>query len=184
MQKLKNSIITAFFTVAIIATTQAQDIDTSNNSSTIGYESFKKLDDKQMSAFLKENDAESYAIFRNGEKQRRIGKSLFIPSIAITGVGVGTIAIGGIIIPLFALISFNPILLWWWEDNVYTFLKVGAYIVAAAQPLWVASIVLQAKGGSLKKLAKNNYENKFFKGQTTSLNFNLYPNGFGVSLRF
>ena len=166
-------------------TTQQEPIhtDTIEDEKTIDYESFKRLRDREMADFLKANDSESYAIFFRGETQKSMGRKLLIPSIVFTGIGVGSIAIGYVIIPLFGLITFNPILLYWWENNAHWFLRVGLSAIIMGQPFFIASIALQAYGGTLKKQAKNNYENKFFKN-TTTLNFNLYPNGVGMSLKF
>jgi len=188
MQTFK-SIITVIFGFAASLTAQAQDTiaKTMDETVSIDYEQFKRMDDKQMSVFLKEFDPENYEIFRLGEIKKRTAKKLLIPGIVISGVGGASLALVYGIIPLFSFVSypFNLLFLeWWWGKVAPWFWKVGVSVIAMGQPFIIASIALRKQGGDLKRQAKNNYENKFFKSNTTSLNFNFYPNGFGVSLKF
>jgi len=149
-------------------------VDTTNKSNAMTYAAFSDMDDDEMAAFLQTNDSKNYEIFQQGERNARMGKSLFIPGIAITGVGAATIMVGG----AFWLFTWGMA-----QDMMIQAAIVGGVIIAIAQPFVIASIVLRAQGGALKATAKNNYADKVFKN-TTSLNFNLCPNGFGMTLHF
>ena len=201
MQYLKNNIIILILLVAVGSVTYAQDtikmervesnvaeIDTSeviDSSRFMEHKSFKGLRDREMSAFLKENDAESYAIFFRGETQRGMGKNMLTTGIVFAGAGVaaGVIWLLGWPVSLLSIFTLNGNIINWWGNNHIWFIRVGLSAIIIAQPFFVASIVLKTHGNALKRQAISNYENKYFKN-TTSLNFNLYPNGFGVSLKF
>ena len=181
-------------TVIVIATmlcinnlAWSQDV-TENNIDT-SYNYFKSLDDDEMADFLKTNDNESYEIFHRGEIQKRTGINLFIYGGAVTGAGVFILAGCGLIYAfdfifligsLGATISFH----YWWVRNAHWFAKAGLSMMIIGQPFLITGIALWANGSNLKRQAKNNYENKFFKRYTSSLHINFYPNGLGVTLNF
>ena len=198
MKHIRSIIITVIF-AATSVTMYAQDtiqsekiedkvleIDTINKNVAIDYETFKNLRDKQMLEFLKDNDTESYEMFLRGEMQRRTGRDLLIPGIVFSGIGVLSLAIGYVIVPFFLTVSIFGLLVIedWFKNTAPWFLKIGVTSLAMGQPFLIASIVLKKQGKALKQQAKNNYENKFYSGYTSSLNFNFYPNGFGVTFKF
>ena len=159
----------------------------------IDYEQFKNQNDRQMSAFLKENDPKNYEIFNLGEMKREMGRDLLISGLAFTGAGVAVLGCWVIVIPFTAFIGFFSALMG--NSSVLDFLNswigyfpwiatIAISAVAIGQPFLIASIVLKSQGKVLKWQAKNNYENNHFKYNTSSLNFNFYPNGFGISLKF
>ena len=204
MQEFKNIIIAIVFAFAASATVCAQNIidtitaederievkvtevtKTTTGTLPVNYEQFEKLNDKQIAMLLKENDPENYAIFHLGEMKKNTGKNFFVPGIVFTGVGVLLIFGGYVAVPMFSLITWQFDFFNRWCNNIAPwFGKIGLSTIAMGQPFLIASIVLRVQGGNLKKQAKNNYENRSFKDNTTSLNFNLYPNGFGVILKF
>ena len=206
MKHIRSIIITVIFAAATSVTMYAQDtiqaekiednvleIDTINKNAAIDYETFKNLRDKQMLEFLKDNDTESYNIFQLGEMKREVGRDLLISGLAFTGAGVAVLACWGIVVPFTAFIGFwaalmgNPSVLDFldsWIGYFPVFATIGLSAIAIGQPILIASIVLKKQGKALKQQAKNNYENKFYSGYTSSLNFNFYPNGFGVTFKF
>ncbi|MDR0602817.1 MAG: hypothetical protein LBG80_00760 [Bacteroidales bacterium] len=156
----------------------------------INYAYFKSLGDDAMADFLEKNDPESYQIFHRGELQSRTGRDLIISGFSVTAFGGLTIASWGLISigsAFYAIIKLGNVkgnfYHWWWA-NEHWFPRIALYAVLVGQPLLMTGIVLRATGGTFKRKAKNNYEEKFFKGYTTSLNFNVYPNGFGFTFNF
>ena len=136
------------------------------------YKYFKSLYDSEMASFLKRNDADIYEHFRYGVMQKRTGKIFIIPCAVFGGVAL---------YPLFWGVLFDT-------ENPFRFYGLLDYsitipAVVLGTVFLIGSISLQIYGENLKKQAKNKYENKYFKN-TTSLNFNLSPTGFGMSLKF
>ena len=164
---------------------QEKNTEPIDNIKPISYEQFKKLNDRQMALFLKENDAKNYKIFHLGEMKNSTSKDLFVSGIVLTGIGGVSLLGGYVIVPLFALMALQFDFINYWYANVVPWLaRIGLGAIIVGQPLLVASIVLKSQGKSLMRQAKNNYEDKAFKYNATSLNFNFYPNGFGISLKF
>jgi hypothetical protein len=170
---------------------EVMDKDTTDNEA-MDYARFKSLgdDDDAMANFLEINDSESYQIFHRGEIQSRIGRDLLISGYSVS-------AFGGLLIISYGLIYIGTIFYalatpgynynsfyYWWEANAHWFPRIALCAVLVGQPLLTAGIVLRATGGLLKRRAKNNYEEKFFKGHTATLNFNVYPYGFGITFKF
>ena len=152
----------------------------------IDYEKFKKMNDEQMANFLKENDSVNYAIFHLGEINKSTARRLLIPGIVLSSVGVASLAIGYVVVPFFLTVSIFGLLVMddWFKNTAPWFWKIGVPFIVMGQSFFIASIVLRKSGKALQQEAIDNYANKFFKDHTTSLNFNFYPNGFGISLKF
>ena len=195
MENWKNKLVTVIFAVIAGIASYAQEDSTAivkTENKEAAYKEFKSIRrDSEMLNFLKANDSECYEMFHSGVMQKRYGKKFLISWGAATGAGVLVLASWGVISMfhytfLIATlgISSHTAFYNWWEENSHWVAKTGLAILIAAQPLLITSITLNISGKSLKSEAKNNYANKYLKGNTAMLNFNIYPNGLGVSLKF
>lgn len=200
------TIIAVIFVAATSVTMYAQDTitvvnsenvenkiletDTATPCKAIDYETFKNLRDKQMLEFLKDNDAESYQMFLCGEMRQKPFLPLLISGIAFTYVGELlllcriAIPVGGLLYVLVTPNYYGNDFDAWWKPKAYWLTALGLSAVIIGQPLFIASIVVKKSGSALKQKAKNNYADKFYNGYTSSVNFNFYPNGLGISLKF
>ncbi len=171
--------------IAIFEQLQEDSKDTIYKSKATDYEYFRGLGDRSMAEFLEINDVESYQIFHRGEILKKQGIKVLIAGGAITGVGIASF-MASYLIPFgavfYSLLSFKPAPEW--VFNLQWLTIAGLSAIIAGQPLFIAGIALQASGGTLKRKAKNSYKDKFFKSRTTMLNFNVYPNGLGVTFKF
>jgi len=149
-----------------------------NENTNIDYQHFKSLseNDRAMYEFLEQNDNESYQVFRRGIKTSRAGTGILIPGIALSVAGV--VLIGVAHSEDYYSDRYGP------DEEL---LIPGIVLTAVGEALVITSIPLRASGGAMKSRAKNLYEEKYFKGQTTikpSLQFNTNPNGIGLCLKF
>jgi hypothetical protein len=182
MGYFRNIVIAAIFAVAASSATYAQVIDTVSfqDEEVMDYKTFKCLTDRQMSAFLKENNEGNYNIFHRGEMHNDIGRILRISGVVLYSVGSLSLT-AGLIMPLFAILTLNSNS--WWYINAHWFIYGGLSAMVLGVSLHTAGIILKTYDiGTSKR--QDNQTDKFHKMTTTSLNFNLYPNGFGVSLKF
>jgi hypothetical protein len=197
MQNNKNRILTFIFVIVASVANYAQDtiitekVEDKIMEKDTNSENLKIIHkDSDTSSFLKKKDAESYKFFHQDEIQSRIRKNLLISGSVIAGVGL--LSLGGWLIISMGTIIYVPFMVAtpsyeffdWWGKNSHWFLKIGLSAVVASLPLFIARMVLTGDGEILKRKIKNNYENKFLKNGRTMLNFNVYPNGLGVCLKF
>lgn len=197
-KRLIHIIIAMVFLVAATVASQAQDTanvekvtktEIADSSNVMDYARFKSLKDSQMADFLKERDAESYNMFRNGEIQRKKGMNMFISGLAVTGAGAVVLVgwFGVTLVTTFVgLFSLNQSILFFldsWVNARGWFTVAGVSAIVIGIPFTVCGVKIFKQGGRLKDHAIDNYKNKHFSNET-SLNFNLCPNAVGVTLKF
>ena len=140
-----------------------------------------KRDDRAMEAFLRDHDTELYKQFNRGSSLRRQGKGFLGTGLVVTGVSLGLMVAGTIMINDSEPDSTDE------ETGAALFVagNIGLYV---GQALIIVSIPLSAVGGSLKKRAANGYEQKYFRNHASyqrSLDFGITQSGgVGFTLNF
>ena len=169
-------------------TSQPNAQNRNQQQASMSYAAFTQLrnNDDAMEAFLKKNDEELYRQFDKGASLRQKGKVLLGVGLGVTAASIALMFAGA---ETMSSSSYEPYGSYESSssgDGELQFLA-GYFGLFVGQGLIIASIPLSAVGGSLKKRAANNYEEKYFNSRTSyqpSLHFGVTQSGVGLALNF
>jgi hypothetical protein len=173
-----------------------QPVEQSNvpqNPQNLTANQFDDMNDDDIYAYLRDYEGgKIYETFHSGVKLRSVGKKMLTAGLVSSGVGLTTMIIG-IIIMDYNGVSLHSYGYGYRSDYYYPltadiFYWTGIVFLSIGQGLTIASIPINAVGGSKKRIAKNQYIDQYINGgkttYTPTLDFNYTGNGLGLVLKF
>jgi hypothetical protein len=167
---------------------QTQNPNVQQNPQNLTAKQFGDMDDKDIEEYLRKNEGgEIYETFHSGMKLRSSGKKMLTAGLVLASVGLATSIIGYVFMEESYSSYYNN---YYYDDyfTAYAFFWTGVALGCVGEGLIIASIPLNAIGGSKKRNAKNNYIDQYINewqnSFTPTLNFNYTGSGLGLVLKF
>jgi hypothetical protein len=169
----------------------AQQPNVQQNPQNLTAKQFDDMDDDDIDAYLRDYEGgKIYETFHSGVKLRSVGKKMLTAGLVLSGAGLTAMIVGVAIVNYgyysdygyrYGADYYDPL-------TAYSFYYTGLVLFSIGNGLTIASIPINAVGGSKKKIAKNQYIDQYINGgkttYTPTLDFNYTGNGLGLVLKF